>query len=229
MKIGVMMPMRDGMVHVECVRALNAAAAVCGQKGWEVEHFFVIGMTVIPMARASLVARALAWGADKLVFVDDDVSFTAEQFITLIEAPVRFVTGSYPMRPHSMHQRELVPTALFNHTVPQDFDENGLAPVDFAGFGFMRADREVFAALAPKRPLLRPKPEFSDVDALFYREWFPYGTAPAGSHPVAREPMFDWHSADVEFVKSAIAAGFPCYFHKDLKCGHHAGPIKYET
>lgn len=228
MKVVVTIPMRDGQLHHATSLSLQAAYEVALRNQWGLERLDVVGQTVVPFARNSLISQALAMGADKIVLLDDDVSFTGKQFETLITAEGRVVTGNYPMRPLNSGVSELVPTATFAKVAPATSDKKPTAPVDRMGFGFCRVDRSVFGEMASRAPLMKPIPGLSDTATLFFRQWLSYGLEDSGEvHPVSREPMMDWLSADVAFARALTKMGTPPVYHHGLQCGHHFGPLTY--
>lgn len=209
-----------------CTSSLNAIRL---ERGEVLEPFIRVGGTAIPHSRQRLLTEALAWGAQKLVFIDADVSFSPSQFRTLLDAPCKAVTGSYAQRPQVQAKtaEELIPTARFQGSYPTQFDENGLAPIDNAGFGFLRVDREVIVALAPHR--VRIKGTADGWDRLchtLHRAWFPYGYEQVGTDDNG-EPLYEESTADVCFIRSMIRLGHQPMLHKDLICGHWDGPIEY--
>lgn len=228
MKIVATIPQRDGNTHIRTVESINQAMRVSAAEGWDFQVITMLGQTVIPWARRDLVSQALALGADKIVMIDDDVSFTGAQFKTLIEAPVTFITGNYPIRPLVQGAPALMPTARWQDAMPGPYDERGLAAVDKAGFGFMRADRDVFDALAPHCELLETDPDkVTELESVFWRRWMRFDLEDSTPHPVTKERRVREYSGDVSFVRQCIRHGHPCYTHKDLNCGHNYGPIEY--
>lgn len=228
MKIIVTIPMRDGQLHQATSLSLQKAYEVALRNKWGLERLDVVGQTVVPFARNSLISQALAMGADKIVMLDDDVSFTGKQFETLVTADASVVTGNYPMRPLSAGEQDLAPTATFNKNPPATSDKTLTAPVDRMGFGFCCVDRKVFGEMAPRAPLMKPTSGLSDMATLFFRQWLSYALEDSGEvHPVSREPMMDWLSADVAFARALTKMGKPPVYHHGLQCGHHYGPLTY--
>lgn len=235
-KIAIMIPQRDGMISDATSNSLRELDRWLHTEKppWAVRTDKVVGNTVIWNARSQLVALALGWGADKLVFLDDDVSFSPEQFRLLIEAPHAVVTGTYAMRPMEQGQRDLAPVTLLfseearDRVVPTEFDEDGFCTVCTTGFGFLRVDRDAMAALAPHKPLLTDMRGMLDpVSRLFYRDWFCRKLISRGPDPVTREITHEYLTADAAFIDDLAGLGIECKFHRDLVCGHHYGPIRY--
>lgn len=75
--------------------ALEASAPVLDAAGWEHSATFQITNPYISAARAAMLGKALDWGADAIVFIDDDVSWEPQDLLKLIEAEGDVVAGNY--------------------------------------------------------------------------------------------------------------------------------------
>ena len=75
--------------------ALEASVPVLDAAGWEHHAAFEVTNPYISAARASMLGKALAWGADVVVFIDDDVSWEPQDLLKLIETEGDVVAGNY--------------------------------------------------------------------------------------------------------------------------------------
>ncbi len=121
--------------------------------------------------RNKLVKKALGWGAEKVLFVDADMVFKAENVLSLLEESRKkdFVSGVY-----FNNVSDPVPLA-FMKTVT-GYDNIGLddlksnVEVDGVGFGFALVSRELLKCmLVLKRRLFQVKyePRFVGEDFVF--------------------------------------------------------------
>lgn len=62
-----------------------------------IEHstVFEIGCPYISAARATMLSKALKWGADAIVFIDHDLSWRPEDLLRLIQTTGDVVSGTY--------------------------------------------------------------------------------------------------------------------------------------
>lgn len=63
--------------------------------GWEHGTVFEVGSPYISHARSKALHKALAAGADAVVFIDDDVSWQPDAILRLLEADGDVVAGTY--------------------------------------------------------------------------------------------------------------------------------------
>jgi glycosyltransferase involved in cell wall biosynthesis len=77
------------------LQALEASVPALDAAGWEHHAAFEVTNPYISAARASMLGKALAWGADVIVFIDDDVSWQPEDLIKLLDAKGDVVGGNY--------------------------------------------------------------------------------------------------------------------------------------
>lgn len=75
--------------------ALEASAPVLDAAGWEHSAAFTVTNPYISAARANMLGKALEWGADVIVFIDDDVSWSPKDLLKLLETEGDVVGGNY--------------------------------------------------------------------------------------------------------------------------------------
>jgi hypothetical protein len=81
--------------HPTYLESLEASIPLLEQAGIEHSAVFEIGCPYISGARATLLTKALEWGADVIVFIDHDVSWKPRDLLTLIQTPGEVVSGTY--------------------------------------------------------------------------------------------------------------------------------------
>lgn len=219
MKVAIMTPIRHGTVHHEFAESLCATWR--GIKNMDLAWFKTIGNSILPDARAMCAAQALAWGADKLIFIDDDISWSVPDFCFLVTHKVSICTGAYATRRGEGDTASTVTVQFLDEgrkTTPQ-----GLIEVKGAGFGFIRFDREVFDGLRDDCLPMWDEALPKNVCEHF-RDWFPYGmnfSEQRGRHHRSGE--------DVNFCHRAREKGFRTYLDPAIQLGHHAGNEVYRA
>lgn len=217
MKVALMTPIRTGMVHHEFANSL--AATWRAIKQMEVGWFTTIGNSILPDARSMCVAQALAWGADKLIFVDDDISWSVADFCFLSSHPVDACTGYYATRKTQDDQRTTITIQFLDDN--RRADARGLIKVKGAGFGFIRFNREIFEAMRPDCEKLYDGALSPKVNEHF-RDWFPYGYAGEGDKRSRA-------GEDVNFCHRMAEKGFDLWLDPAISLGHHAGADCYRA
>jgi hypothetical protein len=181
----------------------------------DLSWFRVVGSSILPDARAHCVAQALEWGADKVVFIDDDISWSAMDLRFLIAHPVSICCGAYMVRPSSLEaygQNKKLAIAVGQL---RKSNEHGLIEIEGAGFGFIRIDRKVFEDVDVEQL------QFPGDDPLnkHLRDWFAYDKR--GNHERVGE--------DFSFCYAARKAGHPIWLDPSIRLGHWAGSLNFET
>lgn len=219
MKVAIMTPIRHGTVHHEFADSL--AATWRGIKNMDLAWFKTIGNSILPDARAMCAAQALAWGADKLVFIDDDISWTVADFCFLVTHKVPICTGAYSTRKGEGDDQATATVQFLDEG--RKTRNDGLIEVKGAGFGFIRFDREVFDGLKDK---CLPMWDEALPPAVceHFRDWFPYGT----NFSVERQ-RHHRSGEDVNFCHRARDKGFKTYLDPQIRLGHHAGNEVYRV
>ncbi len=94
MKVAICCPTRD-RPHQAFLDALERSIPALDAAGWEHSAVFEIGCPYISGARATMLRKAMRWGADVFVFLDDDVSWRPDDLVRLIAADGDVVAGTY--------------------------------------------------------------------------------------------------------------------------------------
>lgn len=216
MKIAVLTPSYTAQVNIQYMMSLmNTITRV---KKSECTFFTVIGSSILPMARNLLIAKGLAMGADKLVLIDDDVSWQSDDFQKLVLHPEPIVAGAYQKRPHNVGDAPEMAISLFPHGMQAD--HRGLVEVDGAATGFMRVDREVFEAMKPHVCKLADKAADADQAKHLY-EYFQFARLQKDDGQTYLE------GEDYNFCRKARTLGFKTYVDPAIKLGHHVGQFRF--
>lgn len=164
-KQGVMIatPSHDGNVAINYATGLTDCALHMAQHGIYFEMARVVGSSLIPHARNSLVDMFLKSKCQRLLMVDSDQGFDKNAMFSLLQSPRKIIAGITP------HKR--FPINLNFEPLPEDqhffksmsnkgFDEFkefakakadplGVIEVNRVGTGFIMIDRSVFEIMAP--------------------------------------------------------------------------------
>lgn len=95
MKLMVGIPCYDGKVFCDTVRSLLEEVGAASLLGVQIDVRFIPGTCYIPLARNRIVDDFLASDADKLVFIDADVSWPVGSLLKLASHGVDCVAGVY--------------------------------------------------------------------------------------------------------------------------------------
>lgn len=217
MKIAITTPCMTGLVNMAfCVSLTETLRRI--QKS-EVVFFTLIGTSVLHSARNALIAKALAWGADKIVMLDDDVSWEPDDFQKLVLAPEPIVGGVYQKKKPS--ERGALSFAV--STLPEGFkaDHRGLVEVCGAATGFLRVDAPVFEALKAAVPKIHDD-SLSAAENAHLHLWFDFPV-------VQRERGLQVMGEDYSLCHKARAAGYRIWIDPSIRLGHHIGGFKFDA
>lgn len=147
MKIQVAIPVYDGKLPVETVRALLNEQAVALGSGDDFQVKFLGSCSHPAMGRNQLAQEFMDSDADRLVFLDSDVTFAPGALVKIAHHPVDFVGGAYRLKIPD----EKYPVGWLN--VPELWsNELGLIEVDTLPGGFLSLSRKVFETLKAAHP-----------------------------------------------------------------------------
>lgn len=146
MKLFVAVPAYDRAVHVETARSLLNEQSLAQGAGLDFQVSFVPGCSLVTLARNQCVGKFLESDADKLVFVDADVSWDVGALIQLAMHPADFVGGAYRLK----QPVEAYPVGWLPN--PELWTVNGLIEVESLPGGFLCLSRKVFDTLKEAMP-----------------------------------------------------------------------------
>lgn len=148
MKIFVAIPVYDGKLHVQSVRALLNEQAVAFGSGDDFRVSFLSSNAGIAQGRNQLATEFMDSGFDRMVFLDSDVTFEPGSLIKLAHQPVDFVAGCYRLK----RKDESYPIAWLRGQTELWADRNGLIEVEGVPTGFLALSRNVFQKMLDKHP-----------------------------------------------------------------------------
>lgn len=237
MHIIIVTPKLDGREHAGHARAVRDAERAANAKGWRFDYLDVSGCPRLPEVRNLLTAQALAMGADEVVFVDNDIAFTPETFVALIERDCDVVGAAPQARLNRWDEGGRLVWQPLDASGGEVDPDTGLMEVAGLGGGFMKARRRVFGAiaeanLAPLYLIREAPPEAWP----YLRRHFAYALQPfdADADPwlaarlklhggVPEQQLYYDEGEDYTFCRNARAVGFKVYVDARLEVVHHEG------
>lgn len=221
-KVGVMIatPFHDGQ---NCVGyTLGLADTTAFLMGSQIHHEMarVIGSSLIPHARNSLVDMFLKSRCEKIIMIDSDQGFDRRAVAALLQSPRKIVAGitphkRFPMNfnfeplpKHNKYFQSLTNKSMeeFKVYAQKEADAQGLIEVNRIGTGFVMMDRRVFEVLAEYVGEYEP---FDDKPNVKHKEYFVMG----GFN--SRYRGEDWY-----FCEMAKKAGLQVYINANAIVSH---------
>lgn len=148
MKIFVAIPVHDGRVGVETVRALLNERGAAALLGLDLQVALLPGCSLITLARNQLAADFLASACDRLMFVDGDVAWEPGDLIKTAMRPVDVVGGAYRYK----KPEEGYPVQWLDRAELWDDPLTGLLEVASVPGGFLAISRAALERLREAHP-----------------------------------------------------------------------------
>lgn len=205
MNLFVGIPAYDGKVSVETVRSLLNEHGIAQAAGLEFKAVFLPGCSLITQARNQIAQDFLDSDADKLVFVDADVSWEPGAIIKLATHDADFVGGAYRLK----QEPEAYPVGWL--ALDELWAKNGLLEVESVPGGFMCLTRDVFARLRDAHP---------DRGYTHYQ---------FSGHAYFHAPVKDGrlYGEDTAFCHEYREAGGKVWLDPELNLSHHGGAVSF--
>jgi hypothetical protein len=147
MKILVAVPVYDGKLPIEVVRCLMNEQAVALGSGDEIALHMLPSCSHPAMGRNQLAQQFMESDADRMVFLDADVTFEMGSLLKIAKHPVDFVGGAYRFK----FETENYPIGWLEGDELWS-DELGLIEVKSLPGGFLSLSRKVFESLKAVHP-----------------------------------------------------------------------------
>jgi hypothetical protein len=147
MKIVVAIPVYDGKLQVQSVRCLLNEQLLAREIGDDLQFQFLPSCSHAAMGRNQLAQTFMDSDADRLVFLDADVTFESGAIIKIAHKPVDFVGGAYRFK----MDEELYPVGWLDKKELWA-NELGLLEVKTLPGGFLSLSRNVFEKLKAAHP-----------------------------------------------------------------------------
>lgn len=218
-------PTHDGTCAYEYALGLADLAGFLAVNGIYFEIARVMGSSLIPHARNSLVDMFMKSKCQKLLFIDADQGFNKDVVLRLFQSSRRIVAGVTPHKRFPMNLnfdpkeddqaffKDLNNKSQeeFNAFVKAKSDLVGEIEVSRSGTGFMMIDRSVFEILEPHVAKYFP---FDNNDSVTHGEYFAMGSDPASG----RYKGEDW-----KFIEMAKEHSIPIFINHQAIASHRGG------
>lgn len=147
MKIMVAIPVYDGKLQVEVASCLSDERVLALLNGDDLTIRFLPNCSHAAMGRNQLAQEFLDSDADRLFFLDADITFEAGSLLKLAHSPLDFVAGAYRYKTDD----ENYPIGWLNEPmIPMN--KLGLIEVGTVAGGFMSLSRKVLEDLKAAYP-----------------------------------------------------------------------------
>lgn len=147
MIISVGIPVYDGKLPLQLVLCLLAETSVAQAMGDQLNFTFLPSCSNLAMGRNQLVKQFLESDADRLVFIDADVTFEMGSIIKLAHAKCDFVGGAYRLK----QANENYPIGWLKDPELKQNAE-GFVEVAIVPTGFLSLSRNVFKTFRENYP-----------------------------------------------------------------------------
>lgn len=138
MSLLICVPVHGGGV-TEFWESLNQSQLDMTAAGLDHDVLIMKNESLIPRARDNCVTTFLETNYERMMFIDADIEFNAEDIAKLWNLDVDVAVGAYPMK-----QMDVPTCGWVNGKLIETHKMTRPEPVDFAGTGFMMIKREVF-------------------------------------------------------------------------------------
>lgn len=211
MKIFIAIPAYRGIVCPPFVDALEATGEYFTEKGLDYQINVLPGCCYIQVARNILAQDFIESDCDKMLFLDDDISWNPEDAYKLVMKDKDVVAGVYPLKSDVEEYPAYFPTDSNRRAKIED---DLMEAVRIPG-GFLAIKKEVFLKLQEAYPshkyteiqrgIKEPKPrDFCD--------FFPQGV----------NANKQWEGEDYGFCRLWVDIGGKIYVMPDVDFTHHA-------
>lgn len=226
-------PSHDGNCNLGYALGLTDLAVFLASHGVHFEMARVVGSSLIPHARNSLVDMFLKSKCQKLLFVDSDQGWTKEAALILFQSNRRIIAGVTPHKrfPINLNFEPLAEDAYYfkdqNNKGSEEFtvyakekaSPLGEIEVNRTGTGFMMIDRSVFDIMKDKVDHYMPFDNRTDVK---HGEFFKMGSG------VNLKGETRFHGEDWIFTSLAKELKIPIFINARALVSHH-GSFNYEV
>jgi hypothetical protein len=179
-------PSHDGNCAFGYALGLTDLALFFNKNNIHFEMARVVGSSLIPHARNSLVDMFLKSKCQRLLFVDSDQEFTKEHAMMLFQSNRRIIAGVIPHKRfpinlnfnpidkhrHYFKDHSNKSSAEYGDYARAEMDQKGEIEVEKAGSGFIMIDRSVFELMKPRTSEYYA---FDNNNDVIHNEYFAMG------------------------------------------------------
>ncbi len=195
-------PMPQNLDSLEKSMPLISAA------GWDDQYVNEIGNPYISAARAMMLRRAMDTKPDVVVFIDYDMSWNAQDLLTLIETEGDVVAGTYRYKKDDEEYMGVINSDVNGHAITR---ADGCISATRVPAGFLKITAEALNKFAIAYPNLMFGPKLNPSLDLFNH----------GAHEGV------WWGEDYAFCRNWKAIGGDIWLIPNLNLNHHTADKEY--
>lgn len=200
-RVAICTPVKVLIYHAAPICALRAATLL-DRAGFEHSYFQVPGSALLEHTRSLIADDALAWGAEVLLWVDDDITFAPEEAVKLVKAALE--TQSLVAGVCALRGGDRINVDPKNKDEKLQFYRGGrIIEVNHAGLGMTAVHRSVYDRLK--------------------QEWEPVIIFDKARIPYYRTRFWDgaWPGEDFSFTRLMRECGLQSYADTSVRAIHH--------
>ena len=195
--------------HQVTLDSLAQSVPLIKAAGWDDNMVSEVGCPYISAARSTMLRKALDAKADVIVFIDHDLSWDAEDLLTLIETEGDVVAGTYRFK----HEpEEYMGQMLSNEDGTPMVDDNGLIEAFCVPAGFLKITKQAVNKFMAAYPELLYGERYAPHVDLFNH----------GAHD------FTWYGEDYAFSRRWLECGGKIKVIPNLNLNHHTPESVYK-
>lgn len=215
MKLFIAIPAYRGVICPKFIDSLEATGLMLKEYNIDYRVEVLSGNCYIQAARNELVNSFLSSDCDKLLFLDDDISWNPKDVLSLIDSGKDVVCGVYRLKT----DYEEYPVIVFADSNGRTTIVNNMMMASRVPTGFLYIDKNVFIKIRESRP-----------DLVYTQNHRPYGSRPP-------QVMFDffpqgvkdgyWIGEDYAFCDLWTSTGGEIWVIPDMDIDHHSTDNTY--
>lgn len=229
-KTGIMIatPSHDGNCFLGFALGMTDTATFFQQNNIYFEMARVVGSSLIPHARNSLVDMFLKSKCQRLLMMDADQGFDRNTVYSLLSSPKKIIAGIVPHKrfpinlnfeplpEHHKYFQSLVNKGYeeFKIYAKEVGDQKGIIEVNRSGTGCMMIDRSVFEIMINEKDLLAQYEAFDNDPSKLQHEYFKMGA-------VGVTDSIRYRGEDWQFCEMAKKCNIPIHINANSICTHH--------
>lgn len=184
-----------------CVEPLRA-------EGYEIRSEQSVGCPYISEARAKLLRKALDWQADRIVFIDYDISWNPKDIIKILSLEAEVIAGTYRFKEEDEKYMGKLVDGVDHRPVQR---QDGCIRAICAPAGFLMVTPKAVDRFIEKFPELCYGARYAPIIDLFNHGAFENA----------------WWGEDYAFCRRFREAGGEVWIYPDLDLTHHDGNTPY--
>lgn len=195
--------------HQACLDSLAASVPIAQAAGWDDAMVTEIGCPYISGARATMLRKALDAGADVIVFIDHDLSWSPDALLKLIETKGDVVAGIYRFK---TPDDERYMGVLDDDDGAPRVRDDGCIKATRVPAGFLKITKGAVNRFMQAYPALTYGEQYHLSVDLFNH----------GAH------NGQWWGEDYAFSRNWLACGGEIWIRPDIDLHHHTADAVYE-